>query len=368
MPISEKDQVDFLIVAAAKQLLEMVRSGVDITYQTATEFAESIVNERFLARKPKSKRRNNNEKLYEKYEQEAFAKSLSSKKTVKADDLIKERIADLKSSIGRVRWKGTDVTQLVKECDKLELLLEDKSIKLPGFEQITEDEVLRNDFRAERVDKLFLKPHLGKYNLYQNNYDKSLFRVSCLHPSRESILGADILYEYYDEEMSMVRFIALQYKLLNENGNFYFSQSINLAAQLTKLEKHLCKGDFCSGDSSGDDNTKCNFRLPHCSSFLRLTDRLQTPKKPVSSGFHIHICKLDTLTTLSDTGHRIIDRGTLASSCIRTKTFEELFNVKMIGSKWFRVNELEALYSKAGLLEPIDRIVLYAQKVGTLNS
>lgn len=97
--------------------------------------------------------------------------------------------------------------------------------------------------------------------------------------------------------------------------------------------------------------------------FLKPTDKLQDPKKLITSGYHLPICKVDKLKKKA-TKEYILSEMSIKNQSLKTSTFEELFDTEMIGSRWMDIAELESFYKQNKVLEPNERIILYAR--GTL--
>ena len=230
---------------------------------------------------------------------------------------------------------------------------------LQGLELITEHHAISSDSYKQRVNKTFINSHLGKFNEYKNNEDGSIFRIVILHPNKsEAITGADLIYEQYDIERKQVRIVAIQYKVW-EKGVLYFSQSGSLNNQIKRMKGCFCDDNYCCDENKKNSSVDL-FRLPYCSAFLRPTDKLQNPNSLITSGFHVPICKIDSIKTQTHQGDKL-EYKNVAECSIKSQTFEELFNLEKIGSRWLSIVELEKLYRQSAILEPNRNIILYAQ-------
>lgn len=170
-----------------------------------------------------------------------------------------------------------------------------------------------------------------------------------------------MIYEQYDESKKMVRIVAIQYKIW-ENQVLYFSQSGNIQQQLSNMKKCFCDRKYCV-DDNGNRVSQRQYRLSYCMAFLKPTDKLQDPKKPITSGYHLPICKVDSLKEATKKDYKLTGQK-IKKQSVKASSFEELFDSEMLGSRWIKIKDLEKFYKKNKVLEPSERIILYAQ--GTL--
>lgn len=63
----------------------------------------------------------------------------------------------------------------------------------------------------------------------------------------------------------------------------------------------------------------------------------------------------------------MINEMSIKNQSLKTVTFEELFDTEMIGSRWLDINELEIFYKQNKVLEPKEKISLYAQGTTPTN-
>lgn len=188
--------------------------------------------------------------------------------------------------------------------------------------------------------------------------DGQLLKIRIFHPSRlEQLTGADLVYEHHSATSETVRLVAVQYKIWDERV-LYFSQSKNLDSQLVKMGTQFCERKLCDRAIGSPER----YRLPHCMAFLRPTDRLQYPNsRRISSGYHLPICAVERLSTETRDGKPKLEARVIRRESLSHKSFEELFNVGILGSRWIPRAELDSLYQEMGLTEGTDRILVHAE-------
>lgn len=224
--------------------------------------------------------------------------------------------------------------------------------------EVSEHKILSGDF--------YLAEHGGYFSkkIYENDSYKdyklpnsNLLRLRLLHPDNaESILGVDLIYEFFDLEKNRVRFAHLQYKTWNTN--ILYLNDERMSNQLSKMERNLCSSGFCK-DHNGEKYPP-SYRLPFCCGFLRPTSKLQSSEsKLVSTGVHLPICEVKKIRETDNkiTKNNILDRS------ISNKNFEELFNDNILGSRWISIDTLEDFYESRGLNSLTDSIRIHAQEV-----
>lgn len=359
----EQIDLEWVLINASKELLTFVKGNANVTYADAIKFARENDPKTFEGSKTGLVRRTALEKLFEKYKQEAIGIKKETGREVVAEQLIGERFKVLERILKNYPEDEDKPDALTKEFRQLQALLNKEEQVILGFEKITEDEALRHDIVAERANKVFIKSHLGKYNVYKDKEDGTVFQIAILHPNqKEKITGADLIYEQYDVENKRVRIAAIQYKIWDRRV-LYFSQASNALQQIKKLEKCFCDQKFCT-DGKGSNFSLEKFRMPFCVAFLRPTDKLQNPRNLITSGFHLPICKIEKI---KEYGYRneIIRWEQLKNTAINSYTFEELFNAEMVGSRWLEVSELERFYQHSGVLEDSQNLIIHAQDMST---
>ncbi len=200
-------------------------------------------------------------------------------------------------------------------------------------------------------EELFSDYGFKDFKLSRDRY----LRVRLLHPDiAEHTTGADLLYEQVDIINKRVKIIFLQYKTW-ENGVLYFSAHKNLETQISRLSDSVCKCNYCDSPDIDYDP----YRFPHCSAFLRPTDKLQfSNSKMISSGLYIPICKVNKIRS----DEKKLDKKELKYSALNHHIFEDLFNLGLIGSRWLTVAQAEEFYKKNNIIEKRDTLILHTKE------
>ena len=163
------------------------------------------------------------------------------------------------------------------------------------------------------------------------------------------------------KKIKKVRFAMVQYKIW-DGELLYWSQAKNLEPQLKKMEDNLCKNGYCLCEDGKNYSTK--YRYPYCSAFLRPTDKLQyKDSKFTSSGMHIPICKINSVTVETKEGNKILKKQNMKETSLSHKVFEENFNYNQVGSRWMTYQEAEKLYKDHKILESDQRIIVHVQEL-----
>jgi hypothetical protein len=205
------------------------------------------------------------------------------------------------------------------------------------------------------------------YEEYQLAMDRRL-RVRVLHPDPpEAHSGVDLMYEtYWDKDLGegrtalLVRITALEYKMWDGKA-LYASKYPDLRDKMQKMRQVFCESDLCNPPSTpgGDER----YRLPFCCAFLRPTDRVQTREAwQITHAWHIPICVACEALEPTDQGHEVLQSKQISSSAMTQDTFQELYNLYMLGSRWLNAQELRGLHDKIGVFDDLDRVVVHAQE------
>lgn len=355
----EQLQLEWLLINASKELLSITKKNPNVTYADALKFARENASTIFANSTTEFSKKSVLDKLYDKFVEEAKAKSLEIEKVVSPDDLIIARFKELERLLKVYPKDEGTPNAMMKEKANLNKLIKKTESNILGLVRITESNALMHDIDSKKITHTFINSYLGKFKEYLNREDDSIFRVTVLHPDvPEIITGADLIYEQYNTTGDKVRIAAIQYKIW-QNNRLYFSKAGNLITQLGKMKNCFCDDRYCL-DECGEPYSKSQFRLPYCTAFLRPTDKLQDPSKLVTTGYHVPVCKIEAMreSGILNTKMELKDIRTIS---LKTQSFEELFNAQMIGSRWFTISELEKLYQKSNLLKLSDKIILYAQ-------
>jgi hypothetical protein len=223
----------------------------------------------------------------------------------------------------------------------------------------SEHNLIRRDVHTAHRPEL-PSPQAGdRYVEYALPFDRAL-RIRVLHPDRpEHSTGADLVYEFCDQELHAARLAFVQYKMW-DGHTLRFSDAPNLSRQLERLQALCCKDGLC--DENDPPESAPAYRLPFCAAFLRPTDRLQRPDSTlISSGVHVPVCVALTVS-LDAVGGRALKREPIRGRAVSQRLFEELFNRNMLGSRWLPYEHVEALYRQHRILDAGQRIVVHAQE------
>jgi hypothetical protein len=176
-------------------------------------------------------------------------------------------------------------------------------------------------------------------------------RVRMLHPDKpEHITGADVVYELCDSENEQARIAFAQYKMWDRE-RIAWSQIKSI--QLTRMAKCLCQKALCKSRS----DPRKRYRMPCCSAFLRLTQKLQDPdSRLISAGRFVPICQLPNEKRGS------LELPEISNRSITSDLFEAAFGEELVGSDWLPFVEVESLYRRTKIFDAHDRIIIYAQE------
>ena len=243
--------------------------------------------------------------------------------------LIKSDINRLRVSRSNARGETDAIDRRIKRLDKALQYFQSQQV------MFIENEILLHDFNVPSEIPL-LREAYGKHKDFKINDDK-LLRVRFAHPGKvEHLLGCDLIYEVYDRKTDKVRFVHIQYKLWDDN-RLYWSQDANLQKQLDRIEEKICSSGFCNGPQGG-------YRCPHCSAFLRPTNRLIDQYSPLkSTGLHIQICGLNSYTKRGSKD-KILKREDMEDCTLSGQVFDNLFRKNFIGSRWLDKSEVDKIY------------------------
>jgi|CXWL01.1.fsa_nt_gi hypothetical protein len=231
-------------------------------------------------------------------------------------------------------------------------------------EKYTETQSILRDISSYRTQLPVTNEGKG-YKDFQVTKERGL-RIRMLHPdSWEHVLGADVIYETHWQAKKMVRIVAIQYKMW-DGKKLYLSQVKNLPDQITKLQSQFCKRGYCK--KSSKSKRKDPYRLPFCSAFLRLTDKLQVADyRLLTSSYHTPICALNKSWTVTPDDNKILESQMIRSESLTQKPFEELFNIGMLGSRWLTYQELETLYKDTDIFKYDQSVQIHAQEFGFVD-
>lgn len=345
----KRRNIAFQTLIANRELLQLAtKKNQPPTYESAlgllNELSPVIYNEitQLLTKK-------NDSELIQYFKDQAEILSKEQQTEITSIELIESEISRLEHLHEQDKTKKSLTTKLLQHRVAREQM---EPVRL------TENRILNRDYskvdRSDYAHKYFENDHFTDFTLD----DGEILRIRFLHPDAyEHVTGADLIYEQFNLETEMIRFIMLQYKTW-ENGVMYVSQAANLEAQMTKMKKLLCDRDYCCG-SNDTNHANTQFRLPYCSGFIRPTDKLQeNNSKLMSSGYHLPLCKAIELA--GEYGK--ITKSDIKGKSFSSNLFEELFNDNMVGSRWIKISEIDDFYAENNIFSDTNRILLYAQE------
>jgi len=124
------------------------------------------------------------------------------------------------------------------------------------------------------------------------------------------------------------------------------------------MQLNLCSGGFCHGSHGKNYSTK-QFRFPYCSAFLRPTsNKASVNSKLISSGYHLRVC--DVLAK-KQTENKLT-KDSIKQTSLTQNTFEELFTIGKVGSRWIDIEDLDNFYKNINLPFHSDTIRIHAQQ------
>jgi hypothetical protein len=197
------------------------------------------------------------------------------------------------------------------------------------------------------------------YNDYLLNKERML-RVRVTHMEKPvDRLGCDLIYENLDFKRETARIVIIQYKMWEKYEQVLHWDPRD-EKQYMRLDGATCKSYLCNPEMV----PYRTFRLPNCTAFVRPTDRLQEPNSMLhSSSLHIPICVIKESWRPNQKGGKSIRRPQIESRSLSHKTFGELFDNCMVGSKEITWDQMTTLYQGFGIFESDDRVYVHVQDV-----
>lgn len=214
----------------------------------------------------------------------------------------------------------------------------------------SETQLIFRDFNSHR--ELPLSGEGRNYREFALPNGRAL-RIRVLHPDPpEHATGADLIYEQYRTKERLVRLAAIQYKIWQDRRLY---KEDRLEDQLNRMRQTFCGNHLCEPEVN-------TYRLPHCSAFLRPTDKLQLPNsRLISSGYHIPVCVVEKAWQATRQGGGKLVHENFKSEAVTQRLFEEHFNNNMLGSRWLNYEELEGLYRANKIMNADERVIIHAQ-------
>ena len=283
------------------------------------------------------------------YRQRAQAESELRGTTVTSVEVIDREIGELERLLS-THGERDRIESKLRSLETIKLQLQDRPY--------TENQLLMRDtFKAARSVHLVAPPIArDTYTEYRLPFDRGL-RIRLLHPDRpEHVTGADLVYEIYSNRERLVRLALVQYKVWD--GEVLYLSEERLRRQLERLRACSCGRGLCKNS----EDAAQTYRLPYCSSFLRPTDRLQSPtSRLISRGLHIPLCVVDECKESTSRNGEMLLRRAVGGRAISQRIFEELFNRNMLGSRWLSYEQVERFYQEHEIFRPEDRLIIHAQ-------
>jgi hypothetical protein len=341
---SERRNNAFQVTNAVRESLSLAQKGQqNITYETALQYIHELSPESYDGIISLLQKKNESEDV-KFYKEKAKAVSKDNQE-ISPTTLIDQDIAE----IDELLKTATETSSLRKRKGQL---IAARDYFNPRT--ISEHKILMSDFKlAEHPDVKQVIYSNDSYKDYVLSNNQRL-RLRLLHPDNaEAILGTDLIYEQFDLLTHQVRFVHLQYKAWDTKT--LYTNEKRLQSQMSKMEKHLCKGGYClslTGTRHSND-----FRYPYCSAFLRpTTNKESADSKFKSTGQHLPICEALKF------GKEKITSENIKEKSVSHMIFEEQFLSNMIGSRRIHMDELDTFYKTANLNYLSDTIRVHAQE------
>jgi hypothetical protein len=345
----DKANTAFQIVTAMRDVLNVaLKSTLVPTYEKSLAYIKDISPQTYEAIVKHLPGKNDNEliRLFKEKAKFLLDSSDMNAFNAKAIELINEDIDKINEII------HNNVNARTSKSHKQKLMA-----ALKHFESrvVTEHQLLNHDFyMANSSDFHLIDEEVDRKDYQLLNGNK--LRVYLAHPNKvEHTLGVDMIYECYDLEKKLVRFVHLQYKTWKGQTLTFDLREMR---QLERLKLHNCTSKCCEVPQIYASTDP--YRLPYCSAFLRPTNKiLPRSSKMKTMGDHIPLCKLNQLISTNDT----ISKAALQALSLSQTSFEEAFNKYLAGSRWMPIHDLEKYYEKRNLLELAGNVRLVAQEV-----
>lgn len=278
------------------------------------------------------------------FREKATAASIKERRTVQAKEIVEREIKQLSELIALSPRNSKDMQRALRQ---LQGHLAYFAAPSPSEHAILYADV----FQSERP--VLPKPPVvfAKGREYDLGKGRHL-HVRMLHPDKaEHVSGADVVYELCSIDDQQARIAFAQYKIWDRDR---IAWSKIKSTQLDRMEKCLCQARFCRATAERPEG---RYRMPCCSAFLRLTQKLQDPtSRLVSAGRFVPICQLP------DARKGSLELQELASCSVSSDLFEAAFAEGLVGSDWLDFRHVESLYCRTKIFESHDRIVIYAQE------
>jgi hypothetical protein len=339
--VLERIDAESTVVTALRDVLKLGRQE-QVSYPEAMAEGAGLFPD-LLSRKTSILHRAFEKPAIRAFREKAIAASTKERKNIEPADIVQREIKELealiKVSTGSTKDMKRELTQLQKHLRYFTATAQSEHAIVYA------DVYQRNRPTLPGPSVSFSSGR--EYSLGKGRH----LRVRMLHPDKaEHITGADVVYEVSDHQIRFARVAFAQYKMWDKER---IAWSQIKSAQLRRMEDQLCKRDRCKDTS----HPRERYRMPCCSAFLRLTQKLQDPEsRLISAGRFIPICQLP------DERKGSLELPEIASRSVTSDLFEAAFGEGLVGSDWLPFDEIEALYRKTKIFTAHDRLIIYAQE------
>ena len=348
---NEPDRLDaeWVSVSAIREMLHLVHDGnsASSTYAKALSLGEDVVPA-LLGRDVSLLQRESISHTAREYRQRAEMQTRRSGEEVSPTDLLESDVDEDNRLLENAHNQRE--TSEIRRRQRLRMRALQELTPIPQSENQT---INRDFFTAVRdVPEIDVGPQYRDFGLS----DGAVLRTRITHPDpAEGIVGSDLIYERHIPARRSASVVGIQYKIWNDKA-LPLGES-RMKSQLSRLQKFFCSRELCVAGES--DHT---YRFPHCSAFLRPTDKLQSPDQRLrSSGEHIPICRIEDVAETGPKGGKSLRYDSMKDVSLRCGAFEYLFSSGKLGSRTLSYDELAELYAELGSLFEKDHLVIHAQ-------
>ena len=322
------------------------------TYENTLELGGKLYPE-LLGVENSLLRRERESDTVKEFRQRAGLLSVQQGNSVLPLDLLNVEIKVLKSLLD-IAKQDSDNKSKTDQLKRRLSVYEKAREELSPVEHTENKLIFRDAYNADRE-----LPTLGN-GLAKKDYelpDGNRLRLRVLHPDKpEHITGADVIYERHDPITQMVNLVVVQYKIW-DGKNLYLSDE-RLLGQLDRLKCFTCDQKLCN-----DPSVERPYRFPHCSAFIRPTDKLQSAdQKLISRGEHLPVCEIERCKSPSRSGSFKLEYDKIKPTSLTSELFEHMFNRGKIGSRPLSYEELEEIYRNSSVIDNSESVVVYAQE------
>jgi hypothetical protein len=269
--MSQELRVDSEWVAlnAFRELLKLSTKGdlSKATYDDALEFGGELYPA-LLGRESSLLRRVRESDTTREYRQRARLLSQKRGVAVAPLDLLHPQIEELDDLL-TVATQNKDRGRVDQIKSRLKMLRISKDELDPPPH--SENQLIFRD--ANAVSRGLPEMYAGKgYRTFELP-DANVLRVRVLHPDKpEQVTGADIIYERHSPDERQASLVVIQYKIWEER--VLRMTDPRMQEQLAKMKAFTCDAGLCKEPSASEF-----FQFPHCSAFLRPTDKFDLAPK-----------------------------------------------------------------------------------------